>query len=186
MIKNSTLFLTSALLIANNLFGALPSCKFAKLPETTDVIELKSKKNELSSVQITAVTQPDRKPEDVIRLVNMNNPANELFLLFRCDAGQSQLFRNATEKPARIACYSCEGNVQALTCPNLRFLEGDIEGQKPTIKPSASVNYTTKCKPVDCSKVVGLTKCERSDRSLTEKDNRDRLLGLVEAPAPKK
>lgn len=186
MPKKSILFLTSLLLIANNIFGALPSCKFAKLPEATDVIELKSKKNELSSVQITAITQPDRKPEDVIRLVNMDNPANELFLLFRCDAGQTTLFRNATDKPARLACYKCEGNTQALTCPNLRFLEGDVEGQKPTIKPGAPVNFTTTCKPVNCSKVVGLTKCERSDRSLTEKDNRDRLLGLVEPLASKK
>lgn len=186
MVKKSTLFFTSVLLIADNMFGALPSCKFAKLPEATDVIELKSRTNDLSSVQITAITKPDRKPEDVIRLVNINNPANELFLLFRCDAGQSQLFRNATEKPARIACYSCEGNMQTLTCPNLRFLEGDVEGQKPTIQPSAPVNFTTRCKPVDCSKAVTLTKCERSSRSLTEKDNRDRLLGLVEPLAPKK
>ncbi len=184
MLKKLTLFLIFTTNTAYQ-WGMLPSCKIVKIPEGTDVIELKSKPNELSLVQISSITLPDRTPYDMIRLVNMSNPSKEFFLGFRCDWLQSQLFRNATDKPARIACYRCEGNSSSTTCPNDLFLQGDIEGATPAASAS-SANYATKCKPIDCSKVVSLTKCERSSRSLYEKDDRDRKLGLVETPAPKK
>lgn len=163
--------------------AALPSCKFAKLPEKTDVIELKSKLNELSSVQLNAITLPDRTPYDAIRVVNVKDPSKSLILGFRCDWGQSILFRNATNTPAQLACYRCKGNTSKNSCPNLEYLEGDIEAKKtPThIIPA---DYFTECNPINCSTVVQLEKCERSDRSLFTPDDRDRFLGLVEAPTP--
>lgn len=186
MLKKLSLFLVG-LMGTQSLWGMLPSCRFVRPgKDKTEIIELKSNPNDLSLVQISAITLPDRTPYDLIRLVNADDPSKDLFLGFRCDWGQSQLFRNATDKPAHITCYRCEGNTSALTCPNNNFLAGDIEAATPAKPATTSSNYTARCKPVDCGSVLTLTKCERSNRLLTEKDNRDKLLGLIETPQAKR
>lgn len=184
MLKKTTLFLIFTTNIAYQ-WGMLPSCKIVKIPEGTDVIELKSKPNELSLVQISISPGADKQPTDGYRLVNMKDPSKKLFLGHRCFFGYSQLFQNATNEPARIACYKCRG---LASCTNNCFDQGKLEAETKDEQNNTNINCFTDCKLIDCSKIVELTKCEKSDRSKYTENNTDRILGLIETPqaAPKK